>query len=199
MKLDGTGEVGHGNTPINPEELDDLIPDLSTQEDLNEWELENILAARTWALGEREIKRNDPLTEPYIRELHRRMFNNTWKWAGTYRKTEKTIGVLSHEIRNRLPALLGNARYWLENKTYDVDEIAVRTHHEMVVIHPFPNGNGRHARLLADVIAVKSGRPAFTWGQKDMVTPGPVRDAYLEALRAADNGNIQKLLHFARS
>jgi Fic-DOC domain mobile mystery protein B len=199
MKMDETGEVGHGSTPIDPEELDDLIPDLSTQEDLNEWERENILEARTWALGERQIKHNDPLSEPYIRELHRRMFNHTWKWAGTYRKTEKTIGVLSHEIRNRLPVLLGNARYWIDRKTYDVDEIAVRTHHEMVVIHPFPKGNGRHARLLADVIAVKLDRPAFTWGQKEIVAAGPVRNAYLDALRAADNGNVQDLLRFARS
>ena len=188
-----------GNTPISPEEQAELIPNLATQEELNQWESENILEARIWALGERQIKQSDPFSEPYIRDLHRRMFFRTWKWAGSYRRSEKNIGVLVQEIRNRLPALLGNARFWVQNNTYEIDEIAVRVHHEEVWIHPFPNGNGRHARLLADVIAVKFGRPEFSWGQKNLVAAGPVRDAYLKALKAADNGEIQELLSFSRS
>jgi Fic-DOC domain mobile mystery protein B len=107
------------------------------------------------------------------------MFNRTWKWAGTYRNTEKNIGVLVHEIRNRIPALLGNTRYWVDHQTFPADEIAIRFHHELVgVIHPFPNGNGRHARLHADVIAVKLERPEFTWGQNSIVGTGPTREAY---------------------
>ena len=196
--MDGTNS-GPNNTPLSREELADLIPSLATQGELNEWENENILEGRAWALAERQIQRHDPLTEAYVRELHRRMFNNTWKWAGIYRKTEKNLGVPVAQIREMLPTLLADGRYWIEHGTYDLDEIAVRVHHRLVAIHPFPNGNGRHARLLADVIAVKNGRAEFSWGRNDMVTPGPVREAYLKALRAADEGNIQDLLTFARS
>jgi Fic-DOC domain mobile mystery protein B len=190
---------GPHNTPLSPEELADLIPALATHAELNEFESQNILDAREWALNARLIKQRNPLTEPYIRELHRRMFNNTWKWAGTYRKTEKNLGVPVAQIREMLPVLLGDGCYWIEHGTYDIDEIAVRIHHRLVAIHPFPNGNGRHARLLADVIAVKNGREEFSWGRGDMIPPGPVRDAYLKALRSADNGDIKELLRFARS
>ena len=189
-----------GNTPLEPDELAQLIPNLATKGELDEWERKNIIEAYAWALNPRRVKASDPFTEPYLRELHRRMFNRTWKWAGTYRNTEKNIGVLVHEIRDRIPALLGNTRYWVDHQTFPADEIAIRFHHELVgVIHPFPNGNGRHARLHADVIAVKLERPEFTWGQNSIVGTGPTREAYIRALQAADHGNIQELLKFARS
>jgi Fic-DOC domain mobile mystery protein B len=186
------------NTPLSPDEQEGLIPSLATQAELNEWERENILAARTWALSEKELRRCDPVNESYIRELHRRMFGDTWKWAGTYRRTEKNLGVLAHEIRERIAVLLGDVRYWISHQTYQVDEIAIRTHHQLTRIHPFPNGNGRHARLFADVVAVKLGRPEFTWGRAEMVAPGPARAAYIGALKLADAGNIQDLLRFSR-
>jgi len=187
------------NTPLTPEEHDGLIPNLATHEELNEWERDNILRARQWALGDRQLTRLDPMTEDYIRELHNRMFDQTWAWAGTYRKTEKNLGVPVVHIRERLAQSLGNAKYWLENKTYDVDECAVRFHYELVVIHAFPNGNGRHARLIADVVAAKYGRPVFSWGSKDLMSPGESREAYLTSLRAADKGDIRGILKFARS
>jgi Fic-DOC domain mobile mystery protein B len=188
-----------GNTPLSPDEIEALIPNLSTQDELNEWERENILAARAWALSSRRLKRNDPFTEPYIRKLHHEMFRRTWKWAGRYRSTEKNLGVAPHEIRERLGVFLGDARYWIAHDTFDIDEIAVRSHHALVVIHPFSNGNGRHARLFADVFAVRAGRQAFTWGRKEMTQIGPVREAYLRALRAADKGDFKKLMAFCRS
>jgi Fic-DOC domain mobile mystery protein B len=188
-----------GNTPLTPNEQALLIPNLATKAELNEFERLNIIEARDWALNPRVLRNSDPFSEPYLRDLHRRMFNNTWRWAGTYRNSDKNIGVPFHDIRNRIPALLGNARYWVEHHTYDIDEVAVRVHHESVLIHPFPNGNGRHARLLADVIAVKFGRPEFTWGPQNMQSAGPTRDAYLEALRKADQGDIRDLLTFSRS
>lgn len=127
------------------------------------------------------------------------MFDQTWKWAGEYRRSEKSIGIPFHEIRERLRALFGDVRYWIENNTYPTDEIAVRFHHRLVLIHPFPNGNGRHARLIADVIAMKLGRPEFTWGSAHLVKEGEARTRYLEAIRAADNGDTQPLLAFALS
>ncbi len=193
------GPIPDVNTPLSPEEQDDLVPNLATREELNEWERDNILRARQWALGDRQLGRLDPIREDYVRELHRRMFDQTWKWAGTYRKTEKNLGVPVADIHERLAQLLGNAAYWLENKTYDVDECAIRFHYELVAIHAFPNGNGRHARLIADIVAAKWGRPVFPWGSKDLISPGEAREAYLTALRAADQGDIQGLLKFARS
>jgi len=187
-----------GNTPLSPEELADLIPNLATKEELNEWERENILVAREWALGNR-ISADDIASDEYVRRLHGKMFDQTWKWAGEYRRTEKNIGVPFHEIRERLMALFGDFRYWIENNTYSLDEISVRFHHRLVLIHPFPNGNGRHARLIADMLAMKLGRPAFTWGSASLVKEDEARKKYLEAIRTADSGDIQPLLKFARS
>jgi Fic-DOC domain mobile mystery protein B len=190
--------VGDGNTPLAPEELDDLIPNLGTREELNEWERENILRARRWALG-RSLASANPVSDEYIRKLHDRMFDQTWKWAGVYRKTEKTIGVPVQQMREMLVALLGDTNYWIENNTYPADEIAVRFHHRLVLIHLFPNGNGRHARLIADVLAVKLARPVLSWGRLSLIKPGEVREKYLQALRTADAGDVAALVEFARS
>jgi len=187
-----------GNTPLSPEELADLIPNLATKEELNEWERENILRAREWAVGDRTAT-SDLASDDYVRKLHAKMFDQTWKWAGDYRRSEKNIGTPFHEIRERLMALFGDVRYWIENKTYPPDEIAIRFHHRLVLIHPFPNGNGRHARLIADVMAMKLGRLSFTWGSANLVKEGEARTKYLEAIRAADHGDMQPLLKFARS
>jgi Fic-DOC domain mobile mystery protein B len=191
--------TGDGNTPLSPEEQDDLIPDLSTKEELNEWERQNILEAYGWALDLKNLRLQNPLTEPYVRELHLRMFDQTWKWAGIYRSTEKNIGIPHYQIREALAALLGDARYWVEHQTFEADELAVRFHHRLVSIHPFANGNGRHSRLIADVLVQRQGRPVFTWGGADIVRAGDFRRSYIDALRAADKNNMQPLLTFARS
>jgi Fic-DOC domain mobile mystery protein B len=188
-----------GNTPLDPDELDGLIPDLSLKRELDEFERNNILDGYNWALSPRRLRFRDPLREPYVRELHRRMFDQTWEWAGRYRNTEKKIGALVHEIRSSIPVLLGDAQYWHANKTYAIDEVAVRVHNRLVWIHPFPNGNGSHARLLADVVAVKYGSTPLTWGRIDIAAIGPAREAYLAALRIADNNEFQDLLAFARA
>ncbi|MGO8765229.1 MAG: mobile mystery protein B [Limisphaerales bacterium] len=187
----------HDTTPIAVEELDALIPNLSSQEELNEWERENILEAEKWCFG-RALKTENPCSEEFIRKLHKRMFGRTWKWAGKYRITEKNIGVPAFKIREMLKALLDDAQYWLENKTYGFDEMAVRFHYRLVSIHPFPNGNGRHARLMADILVVRNGLPRFTWGRRDLVSPGGVRAQYIEALKQADQGNLKPLIEFAR-
>jgi Fic-DOC domain mobile mystery protein B len=190
---------GEGNTPLSADEQADLIPNLATKEELNEWERQNILEAYAWALAPNNLRRRDPLVESYIRDLHLRMFDETWKWAGVYRTTEKNLGVPHHEIRESLATLLGDARYWLEHRTYAPDELAVRFHHRLVFIHSFANGNGRHARLMADVLAQRQDRPVFTWGGADLVRADDFRRRYLDALRAADAQDIGPLLAFARS
>jgi Fic-DOC domain mobile mystery protein B len=191
-----------GNTSIRPEEAEQLIPKISTLAELNEYEAVNILRAREWAFDNRTMKSNDPLDEVYVRVLHHRMFDNVWKWAGTYRQTERNIGCDPKEIVQRIPQLLANARYWLENKTLPVDEALLRFHHQLTKIHPFANGNGRHARMIADIAAVKHGQAEFTWGAgKDLVAAGDARTRYLAALRAldADENDLKSLFNFARS
>jgi Fic-DOC domain mobile mystery protein B len=192
-----------GNTPIRPEEAEQLIPRISTMGELNEYEALNILRARQWAFDGRTTKFTDPLEEPYVRQLHHRMFDNVWKWAGTYRKHELNIGCDPREILQRIPQLLDNTKYWLEHKTFPVDECLVRFHHQFVSkIHPFPNGNGRHARMITDIVAVKLGHPEFTWGAgNDLVAEGHARIRYLAALRALDanENDVKALLDFARS
>lgn len=192
------GPPNDGNTPLSPEQLADLIPNLATKDELNEWERENILLAREWATSDRTTPL-EMTSDQYIRKLHKGMFGETWKWAGSYRLTEKNIGASVHQIRERLVAMFGDVRYWIEHKTYVPDEIAVRFHHRLVLIHPFPNGNGRHARLIADVLVIKLGRPTFTWGSVNLVEEGSARRQYLEAVLVADNGDIRPLLLFARS
>jgi Fic-DOC domain mobile mystery protein B len=191
-----------GNTPIRPEEADELIPRISTLGELNEYEALNILRAREWAFDGRTMKSTDPLEEPYVRELHHRMFDNVWKWAGTYRQTERNIGCDSKEIMQRIPQLLANTRYWLENKTFSTDEALLRFHHQLTRIHPFANGNGRHARMIADVVVVKYGGAEFAWGAGgDLVAQADARARYLAALRELDanENDVQSLLEFARS
>ena len=151
-----------------------------------------------WATSDR-TSAADMVSDQYIRKLHEKMFDATRKWAGQYRLTEKNIGVPVHEIRDRLMTLFGDVRYWIESRTHSPDEIALWFHHRLVFIHPFSNGNGGHARRIADVLITKLGRPSFTWGSANLVKEGEARTRYLEAIRAADDGDIQSLLKFARS
>jgi Fic-DOC domain mobile mystery protein B len=196
-------QYSDGNTPIRPEEAEQLIPKISTTKELNEYEALNILEGQTWAFSNRTMNSTNPLEEPYVRTLHAKMFDQVWKWAGTYRQHELNIGCDPRDILQRVPQLLGNVQYWLEHKTFPLDECFVRLHHQLVSkIHPFPNGNGRHARMMTDVLAVKYGKREFTWGERaNLVAEGNARAQYLAALRALDTNesDIKLLLDFARS
>lgn len=185
-------------TPLDPDEAAGLIPaHIRTQAELNEWEQTNILEGQRWALSRRT--RAAPLTEAFVRQLHKRMFGKTWQWAGTFRSSDKNIGVDWRQVGVQLKDLLEDTRYRLDHGTYPLDEIAARFHHRLVSIHPFPNGNGRHARLMADVLLVRRGAEPFSWGRGDLVHARAARDRYLAALRAADRGEIGLLLEFVRS
>lgn len=184
-------------TPLNPDEAAGLLArHITTQAELNEWEQANILEALHWV--SKQGKR-DLLEEVFVRELHRRMFSKTWKWAGQFRKTDKNIGVDWQQVPVQLRNLLADAKAQIEFKSYPADELVLRLHHRLVWIHPFANGNGRHARLLADLLIARLGQPAFSWGGHTLVTAGEKRCAYLDALRAADAHNYHLLLKFARS
>ena len=185
------------STPLDPDETEGLIPDhIETQGQLNAWEAGNILKAEDWAFRK---KRPELLTDSFVRRLHRRMFDDTWTWAGIYRKSGKNIGALPDEISVGVRSALDDTSYWVEHETFPVDIIAIRLHHRLVAVHPFPNGNGRHTRLMADLLMWNHAQPSFSWGRGDLVEAGQLRSQYIAALQAADAGNIEPLLQFARS
>ena len=189
-----------GITPLTGEKLQQLIPaSILTREQLNQWEQANIQEAVRWAFAKRR-KHTTLATQAFLVELHKRMFGQVWKWAGQFRTTNKNIGVDKLELHVELKKLLDDFLVWVEFESFSVDEIAVRFHHRLVWIHLFPNGNGRHARLMADLILVSLGQPKFSWGSgQDLAQAGEVRRRYIEALRAADGHDYGRLLRFVRS
>jgi len=184
-----------GSTPIDLDEAAGLIPGLSLQSELNEFEADNIFRALLWARRRRLV----PTTPDSLRLLHRRMFDRTWRWAGEFRLTQKSIGVEAFRIPSELRILCDDLAYWLANGTYPPDELLARFHHRLVYIHPFANGNGRHARLAADLLAVSQNWPPPTWGSADLNRTGNSREAYIAALRAADAHDLGPLVVFLRS
>jgi Fic-DOC domain mobile mystery protein B len=184
-------------TPLTHEEKDGLIPSWVTfRHELNEVEQANIAKGALWASRQR---RRDLLDETFLRDLHKRMLGDVWTWAGIYRTTERNIGVAAWNIRVELKILLDYTRLWVERTVFDPDELAVRFHHRLVAIHPFPNGNGRHARLMADLLVMRLGSKRFTWGSAGLLKAGEIRTRYVSALHQADGNDITALLAFARS
>jgi Fic-DOC domain mobile mystery protein B len=193
-----------GATPLDPTEVEGLrLPHISTREQLNKWEQENILEAELKLFFR---KPRNLLSEGFILGLHKHMFGKVWKWAGKYRTGEKNIGVQSWDVAVGVRGLCEDVKLWI-GSVPDIaagavasDERAARFHHRLVSIHPFANGNGRHARMMADLLLVHGlGRERFSWGSHDLAQTGAVRQAYLEALRAADQRDYAKLFAFVRS
>ena len=187
-------------TPLTPSERDGLKQSwITTRNDLNEAEQENILKGAVWARRARSRKPIDLLRDDFSLNLHKRMFGDVWNWAGTFRRTERNIGIAPQRVAAEVPMMFDDLRFWVEHQTYPADEIAVRLHHRLVAIHPFPNGNGRHARLMADLLIERLGGESFSWGGGSLADTGQLRAAYVKALRIADNHDIGPLLAFARS
>lgn len=193
MKL----EYPIGATPLNPDEIDGLIPSLRNQGELNELEKANIRIGFEWAEKSRLLRR-DLLKYSGLFRLHKELFGKVWKWAGTQRVSEKNLGIAPHQIAQELHKLCTDVKYWIENKTYEWDEIGVRFHHRLVLIHPFVNGNGRLARIACDLLLTYNNHAAFTWGAGDLVAEGDVRENYIDALKQADRGNYDPLMNFVK-
>lgn len=189
-------EEDEGSTPLTEEEREQLIPSYITlRSELNEAEQRNILEAEAWAFKqERNV-----LSEEFLKEFHRRMYGKVWRWAGSFRLTERNIGVESYRIAMDVRQLLEDCQYWVDKQTYGPDEIAVRFSHRLVQIHPFPNGNGRHSRVAADLLLVKLGCERFTWGRAHLVDANKTRKQYIAALQAADGHDYTPLSEFVRS
>jgi Fic-DOC domain mobile mystery protein B len=183
-------------TPLTAEERRELIPaHIAYRRELNEAEQENIARAQDWALN----RGRDLVSEKFILELHGQMLGEVWRWAGKFRTSERNLGIAFYEIPVALRQLLDDTKAWIEFKTYPPDDIAVRFHHRLVQIHAFPNGNGRHARLMADLLVMKLGGERFSWGSANLKDAGAVRKRYIGALKAADNHDVGPLMAFARS
>jgi Fic-DOC domain mobile mystery protein B len=189
-----------GQTPIDEEEKEDLLlRTISTRGELDDFERRNIDQAIKWSLNN-SFSSDEILSIAFINELHRRMFSVVWDWAGTFRRSNKNIGVDKFIIEQELLKLTEDCRYWIANKVYPEDEIAVRYKFRMVSIHPFPNGNGRHSRICGDILVSHVlSRPVFPWGGKRIEEVGETRRKYLQALYEADQGDVGALLEFARS
>lgn len=193
-------EYINGQTPLDEEELDGLlIPSISTKSELNEAEQRNIEDAVYWSI-KLSIHEEKILSEDFVKHVHKRMFERVWRWAGTFRRSNKNMGVDKWIISTELRNLLEDSKYWHKNQIYNPDEMAIRFKHRLVSIHCFPNGNGRHSRLMADIIISKMfNLPVFSWGGNRNAEDGNTRGAYIRALKSADAGNIIPLLEFSRT
>ncbi len=187
-----------GATPIDLDEAEGLkLTHITMRSELDRWEQDNILEALDWLESTRP---KDILNESFVRKLHKKMFGNVWKWAGQFRHSDKNIGGSWHQVPIELKKICDDASMWIEARQMPPDEIAARLHHRVVSIHPFSNGNGRHARIMADLLLENLlDRPKFTWGGKSLSAVSTVRSNYISALHAADRFNIQPLLDFVRS
>ena len=184
-------------TPLELDEIHTLLQKhISTQKELDEAEAENIVNGQNWAFSR---KRNHILTIPFLLKVHKKMFEHVWAWAGKYRKRDTNIGVTPHQISLELINLLDNVKFWIKNSVYSFDEIAVRFHHKLVWIHPFPNGNGRHARLMTNLLLYNYDKPQFAWGKHNLGEKNDIRKFYIDALKAADKNDFSLLLKFAIS
>jgi len=185
-----------GATPIDPDEMEGLLHShITTRGELDELEQANIVEGMQWL---KKQKNADVLSEKFVRDLHRRLLGQVWRWAGAFRQTEKNIGVDPLQIAIQLRQLLDDANYWIENETYPPIELAARFHHRLVLIHLFPNGNGRHSRIMADAILTKLlGENVIDWaGGYRLEAMNERRDQYISALRAADGHDFSQLLEF---
>lgn len=189
-----------GQSPLDEEEKEGLkIKSISTRGELDEFEQHNIEKAIEWSIR-RKFTTDEFLTEQFVKDLHKQMFDQVWLWAGQFRKSNKNIGVDKFYIGIELRQLLDNCKFWIKENTFSEDEIAIRLKHQMVKIHPFPNGNGRHSRLIADIMIERIfGRKLFSWGAKNLSKQNDTRKIYINAVIEADNGNYKPLLKFARS
>ena len=194
--MSGVGQEPDGATPLDPDELDGLkFKHVTTRGELNALEQANVQSGLLW-LNRR--RKGDVLSEEFIRELHRRLFGEVWKWAGSFRQTEKNIGVDPVQISVQLRMLLDDARYWAEHETYPPLEAAARFHHRLVQIHCFANGNGRHARIMADEYLRQcfNHKPIDWASGYDLMKENKRRDEYIAALRAADAQVFSLILNF---
>ncbi len=193
-------EYSDGQTPIEEEEREGLkIKTISTKDELDEFEQQNIEEATLWLIG-RKVTPSTLFSLSFMQTLHKRMYGNVWNWAGKFRTTEKNLGIKAYQITQQLKQLCDDGLYWYQYETYPPKELAIRFKHKLVSIHCFANGNGRHSRLMADLILEKLFKlEPFSWGEISIKEPSKARSQYLKAIKKADVGDFKPLLRFAET
>lgn len=191
---------GKAQTPLNDVEKEGLLQkQISTQGELNEAEQLNIEEAIQWTM-KKNFNASAILSEEFVRQLHKRMYGDVWRWGGDFRQSNKNIGVDWKQTPTALRGLIDDCKFWIDHKTFNEDEMAVRFKHRIVSIHCFSNGNGRHSRLMADVIIKQVlGKEVFSWGEKTYVDSKQARENYIAALKKADKDDLIPLIQFARA
>ncbi len=186
-------ETDDNSTPLTEDEKQQLkIKWITTRAELNELETKGIAEAEIWLM----TNKKDILNETFIKKLHKKMFGSIWKWAGTFRTTERNIGVAPYNIQPQMKMLIDDIKFWISHKTYSEKEIAIRFHHRLVQIHPFPNGNGRISRIMADLLMHSFNLENLNWGSGDLTEISELRSKYINALQEADKGNYEPLIEF---
>jgi Fic-DOC domain mobile mystery protein B len=192
-------EGADGQTPLDPDEVEGLrLAFVSTRGDLDIAEGNNIASGMIWA--ESRVRRGIEIAnQEFLSELHLQLFGKVWNWAGHYRRTERSIGIDPPQIPIELKQLFDDVAAWREFNSYPLDEQAARLYHRLTWIHPFPNGNGRTSRAMANLFLVSNGSEAFSWGGNLELGPHEIRARHLHAVRAADGHDLAPLLAFVRT
>jgi Fic-DOC domain mobile mystery protein B len=188
-----------GQTPLDEDEKEGLlVKTISTRGELDEFEQLNIQSAIEWSL-KTKVERKQFLSENFLMLIHKKMFGEVWAWAGTKRKSNKNIGVDKTHISMEIRKLIDDCNFWIDHKSFSDEEMAIRFSHRLVKIHLFPNGNGRHSRLVADIMISKIfNKPVFSWGHSDLSKKNPIRKEYIDAIYKADNDDYKPLIEFAK-
>lgn len=186
---------GDGHTLVPDDELEHLkLSYIRTRGELNAAEQAGI--ARVYA-SRRRPTLDRLLDDLYLRRLHRRMYDQVWDWAGRYRLVDTNIGIDPPQIPAAVRDLVAGAKMWFDGGDPSVE--AVRLYHRLVFIHPFVNGNGRFSRLAAHFAGRALDIEPFTWGASLGLDTTTLRRRHLEALWAADAGDLDPLIVFSRS
>jgi len=182
-------------TPV--EDASGLIPThITTKEQLNEWEVNNILKAAERYLTKR-LKRI--ITVDFIKKVHKDMFDDTWEWAGQFRKRDLSIGVDWHKIQVEVKKLADDIEFWGKGKSdLNIFEQSIRIHHRLVKIHPFLNGNGRHARMIADIFLYSCRHKMPIWPSHEIISSTDIRKRYINVLNKADKNDYRPLEKFTK-
>ena len=187
-----------GATPLEPDEIEGLVhTHIETRDELNALESANIADCLVWLSSQSTLSLEEILSLDFARTLHEEMFSRVWSWAGNFRTTEKNIGCDPSQIRVNLYNLFEDIKCWIEFNHYESRELSARIHHQLVKIHPFPNGNGRHARIFTNCVREKGlGIEPIIWATGNIDRQGEERREYIDSLRQADQNNYQPLVSY---
>jgi len=163
--------------------------------EMQQAESDALLAVQEWAVSHFDAQHR--FTVEDIRGLHRQWLGDIYDWAGEYRNTNISKGGFMFAAAVQVPRLMAafeKAELSQYTPCEGMDETRlVRamacTHAELVLIHPFREGNGRCARLLVWLMALQAGLPPLDFSP----LAGRGRKMYFAAIQTALDGNYQPM------